>query len=89
MTARYDELHRMLMNKGRVERIKAEHQPKGLSAETVRNSNQGISSTMDFAVAQKIISENPCKAVVCGGVSPQASPWTPIPMSPHPADCTI
>ena len=56
-------LYRKLMNKGRVERIEAEHQPKGLSAKTVRNINQVISSAMDFAVAQKIISENPCKAV--------------------------
>jgi len=56
-------LYRKLMNKGRVERIEAEHQPKGLSAKTVRNINQDISSAMDFAVAQKIISENPCKAV--------------------------
>ena len=56
-------LYRKLMNKGRVERVEAEHQPKGLSAKTVRNINQVISSAMDFAVAQKIISENPCKAV--------------------------
>ena len=40
-----------------------EHQPKGLSAKTVRNINQVISSAMDFAVAQKIITENPCKNV--------------------------
>ena len=56
-------LYRKLMSNGRVERIEAEHQPKGLSAKTVRNINQIISSAMDFAVAQKIISENPCKNV--------------------------
>ena len=56
-------LYRKLMNKGRVERIEAKRQPKGLSAKTVRNINQVISSAMDFAVAQKIIPENPCKAV--------------------------
>ena len=56
-------LYRKLMNNGRVERIEAENQPKGLSAKTVRNVNQVISSAMDFAVAQKIIPENPCKAV--------------------------
>ena len=55
--------NRRLMNKGRVEQIEAEYQPKGLSAKTVRNINQVISSAMDFAVAQKIILENPCKAV--------------------------
>lgn len=56
-------LYRRLMSNGRVERIEAEHQPKGLSAKTVRNINQVISSAMDFAVAQKIITENPCKNV--------------------------
>ncbi len=56
-------LCRKLMDKGRVERIEAEKQPKGLSAKTVRNIMQIISSAMDFAVAQKIIMENPCKAV--------------------------
>ena len=56
--------YRKLMMKGRVERIEATNQPKGLSAKTVRNINQVISSAMDFAVAQRIISVNPCKAVV-------------------------
>ena len=56
-------LYRKLLTKGRVERKEAENQPKGLSAKTVRNINQVISSAMDFAVAQKIIPENPCKAV--------------------------
>ena len=56
-------LYRKLMIKGRVERIEAKNQPKGLSAKTVRNINQVISSALDFAVAQKIIPENPCKAV--------------------------
>ena len=56
-------LYRKLMNQGRVERIEAKYQPKGLSAKTVRNIHQVISSAMDFAVAQKIIVENPCHAV--------------------------
>ena len=56
-------LYRKLLDKGRVERMEAKQQPKGLSAKTVRNINQVISSAMDFAVAQKIIPENPCKAV--------------------------
>ena len=43
--------------------IDTQLQPKGLSAKTVRNINQVIFSAMDFAVAQKIILENPCKAV--------------------------
>ncbi len=56
-------LCKKLTDKGRVERIESEKQPKGLSAKTVRNIMQVISSAMDFAVAQKIIIENPCKAV--------------------------
>ena len=56
-------LYRKLLNQGRVDRVEAKQQPKGLSAKTVRNINQVISSAMDFAVAQKIIPENPCKAV--------------------------
>ncbi len=55
--------YRKLLTKGRVERIESKDQPKGLSAKTVRNINQVISSAMDFAMAQRIISENPCKAV--------------------------
>lgn len=55
--------YRKLLTRSRVERIELEKQPKGLSAKTVRNINQVISSAMDFAIAQKIISENPCKAV--------------------------
>ncbi len=55
--------YRKLLTKGRVERIESKDQPKGLSAKTVRNINQVISSAMDFAIAQRIISENPCKAV--------------------------
>ena len=56
-------LYRKLMNQGRVERIEAAHRPKGLSAKTVGNIHQVISSAMDFAVSQKIIVENPCHAV--------------------------
>lgn len=55
-------LYRKLLTSGRVERIEAEKQPKGLSAKTVRNINQVISSAMDLAVAQKIILENPTNA---------------------------
>ena len=33
--------------------------PKGLSAKTVRNINQVISSAMDFATDQKLITANP------------------------------
>ncbi len=62
-TMELQKFYRKLLTKGRVERIESKAQQKGLSAKTVRNINQVISSAMDFAVAQKIISENPCKAV--------------------------
>ena len=55
-------LYRTLLTKGRVERIEAENQPSGLSAKTVRNINQVISSALDLAVAQKIIPINPTDA---------------------------
>ena len=54
--------YRKLLTKGRVERIESKEQPKGLSAKTVRNINQVISSAMDLAVAQKIILGNPTNA---------------------------
>ncbi len=61
-TMELQKLYRKLLTSGRVERIEAEHQSKGLSAKTVRNINQVISSAMNLAVAQKIILENPTNA---------------------------
>ncbi len=52
-------LYKKLLNGGRVERIESKSQPKGLSAKTVRNINQIISSAMDFAIDQKLITVNP------------------------------
>ena len=52
-------LYKDLLNSGRVERTEAKHQPKGLSAKTVRNINQVISSAMDFAKEQRLILTNP------------------------------
>ncbi len=52
-------LYKKLLTKGRVDRIEAKEQPKGLSPKTVRNINQVISSAMDFAKGQKLISVNP------------------------------
>lgn len=61
-TMELQKLYRKLLTSGRVERIESKEQPKGLSAKTVRNINQVISSAMDLAVAQKIILENPTNA---------------------------
>ena len=44
-----------LLGNGRVERIESRKQPKGLSAKTVRNINQVISSAMTFAIQQRLI----------------------------------
>lgn len=52
-------MYQELLTKGRVDRIESKHQPKGLSAKTVRNLNQIISSTMKLAIQQKLISSNP------------------------------
>ena len=51
--------YKKLLSGGRVERIESKNQPKGLSAKTVRNINQVISSAMDFAIDQKLIATNP------------------------------
>lgn len=42
-----------------MERIEFKSQPKGLSAKTVRNMNQVISSAMNLAIDQKLIATNP------------------------------
>ena len=55
-------LYKKLLTDGRVERIEAQNQPKGLSAKTVRNINQVISSAMDLAIEQKLIAANPTNA---------------------------
>ena len=51
--------YRLLLTEGRVPRIESEKQPRGLSAKTVRNINQVISSAMDMAVRHKLILSNP------------------------------
>ena len=53
------ELYKKLLSGGRVDRIEAKGQPKGLSPKTVRNIHQVISSAMDFAKSQRLIAVNP------------------------------
>ena len=55
-------LYKMLLSEGRIDRIEAKNQPKGLSAKTVRNINQIISSALSLAKEQKLISSNPAEA---------------------------
>lgn len=57
-------LYKKLLGSGRVDRIEAEKQPKGLSPKTVRNINQVISSALNFAKEQKLIASNPTDSCV-------------------------
>ena len=52
-------LYQKLLTEGRVDRLEAKNQPKGLSSKTVRNINQVISSAMQLAIQQKLISSTP------------------------------
>ena len=51
--------YRQLLTEGRVSRIESEHQPKGLSAKTVRNIHQVIFSAMHLAMRQKLLASDP------------------------------
>ena len=51
--------YQKLLTKGRVERKESEKQAKGLSPKTVRNINQVISSAMQLAIQQHLISHDP------------------------------
>ena len=56
--------YKKLLGSGRVKRLESKKQPKGLSAKTVRNINQVISSALDLAKEQKLISTNPSDSCV-------------------------
>ena len=55
-------LYKMLLTEGRIDRIESKNQPKGLSAKTVRNINQIISSALNLAKEQKLLFSNPADA---------------------------
>ncbi len=59
MTLHLQQFYKKLLVEGRVERIEAQKQPKGLSAKTVRNIHQIISSALKLAVEQRLIARNP------------------------------
>lgn len=63
--------YRQLLTEGRVPRIESEKQPKGLSAKTVRNINQVISSAMDMAERHKLILTNPTEGCELPKVEPR------------------
>ena len=58
-TLHLQQFYKKLLAEGRVERIGAQKQPKGLSAKTVRNIHQIISSALKLAVEQRLIARNP------------------------------
>ena len=54
-------LYKKLLTKGRVDRLESKGQPKGLSAKTVRNIHQILSSALKLAQEQRIILTNPAE----------------------------
>ena len=54
--------YKKLLEKGRVYRIESRKQSKGLSAKTVRNIHQIITSAMKLAKEQKIIASDPTES---------------------------
>ena len=52
-------LYKKLLEVGRVARLESQKQPKGLSAKTVRNIHQIISSALKLAVDQRLLARNP------------------------------
>ena len=54
-------LYKKLLTKGRVDRLEAKGQPKGLSAKTVRNIHQILSSALKLAQEQGIFLIHPAE----------------------------
>ncbi len=57
-------LYKRLLESGRVECTESRSKPKGLSVKTARNINQMISSALNCAVEQRLITANPTKGCV-------------------------
>ena len=53
--------YKKLLTQGRVDRVEAKGQPKGLSAKTVRNIHQILSSALKLAQEQRLILSNPAE----------------------------
>ena len=53
--------YKKLLTTGRVDRLEAKGQPKGLSAKTVRNIHQILSSALKLAQEQRLILSNPAE----------------------------
>ena len=64
-TLHLQQFYKKLLAEGRVERIEAQKQPKGLSAKTVRNIHQIISAALKLANEQRLIARNPADGCAC------------------------
>ena len=53
--------YKKLLTQGRIDRVEAKGQPKGLSAKTVRNIHQILSSALKLAQEQRLILTNPAE----------------------------
>ena len=71
-------LYKKLLSDGRVDRIESKKQPKGLSAKTVRNIHQIISSALKLAVEQKLIACNPAEGCALPKVERKEMQTLPI-----------
>ncbi len=71
-------LYKKLLEGGRVERIESRKQSKGLSAKTVRNIHQIISSAMKLAQEQKLIASNPAEGCALPRMGHQEMKTLPV-----------
>ena len=71
-------LYKKLLTEGRVDRIEAKKQPKGLSAKTVRNIHQIISSALKLAIEQRLIARNPADSCALPKVERKEMQTLPI-----------
>ena len=67
-----------MLTEGRVDRIEAKKQPKGLSAKTVRNIHQIISSALKLAIEQRLIARNPADSCALPKVERKEMQTLPI-----------
>ena len=70
--------YKKLLEKGRVDRLESRHQSKGLSAKTVRNIHQIISSAMKLAQEQKLIASNPAEGCALPKMEHQEMQTLPV-----------
>ncbi len=71
-------LYKKLLTKGRVDRLEAKGQPKGLNAKTVRNIHQILSSALKLAQEQRIILANPAEGCALPKVEHQEMKTLPV-----------